>query len=77
MINIAAVGCGYWGPNLIRNFNWLGDCRVRMVCDVDRNRLAHIQSLYPHVETTANFEDVVTNPQIDAVIIATPVRFHY
>jgi len=77
MINVAVAGCGYWGPNLIRNFNWLKDCQVKMVCDLDRERLSHIKSLYPNVETTSSYEDVVSNPLVDAVIIATPVRFHY
>ncbi len=49
-LNIAVVGCGYWGPNLIRNFNALPDCRVRYVCDKDQKRLAHMKQLYPSVE---------------------------
>ena len=77
MLNIAAVGCGYWGPNLIRNFSSLSGCKIKMVCDVDENRLAHIKVLYPEVETTFRFEDIVNNADIDAIAIATPVRFHY
>jgi predicted dehydrogenase len=77
MLNIAAVGCGYWGPNLIRNFSSLSGCKIKMVCDVDKNRLAHMKALYPEVETTFVLEDIVSNAEIDAVVIATPVRFHY
>ncbi len=77
MLNIAVVGCGYWGPNLIRNFNWLADCRVRLVCDLSVDRLNHIKGLYPHIEMTEDFNRVLSDKEIDAVAIATPVRFHY
>ena len=77
MLKIAVVGCGYWGPNLIRNFYSLSDCKVKMICDLDSGRLGHMQKLYNEVETTTNFDDVINDPQIDAVAIATPVRHHY
>jgi len=77
MLNIAIVGCGYWGPNLIRNFNVLSDCKVKLVCDTDADRLAHMKMLYPHVETALEFDHVVNTAEIDAVAIATPTRLHY
>jgi len=77
MLNIATVGCGYWGPNLIRNFSSLSGCKIKMLCDVDENRLAHMKVLYPEVKTTFVLEDIVSNAEVDAVVIATPVRFHY
>lgn len=84
MINIAVVGCGYWGPNLIRNFHSLAEhgsknncCKLKTVCDTDPKRLAHIKSLYPGVEVTARFQEVMEDEGIDAVAVATPVRFHY
>jgi predicted dehydrogenase len=77
MIKIAMVGCGYWGPNLIRNFVSLSDCKVRTVCDVDSDRLSHVKSIYSSVETTQDFRNVMKDPEIDAVVIATPVRFHF
>ena len=46
-INIGVIGCGYWGPNLIRNFRSLPECRVMRVCDVEQDRLAHMKKLYP------------------------------
>lgn len=76
-INVAIVGCGYWGPNLVRNFRSLPGCRMRMICDTEIGRLAHMKEVYPGVETTQNFGDVVNNPEIEAVVIATPVRFHF
>ena len=77
MLNIAIIGCGYWGPNLIRNFFSLPDCVVKKVCDRDEKRVAHIQSLYPQIEGTTDFDEIVNDSQIDAVVIATPVRFHF
>jgi len=76
-INIAVVGCGYWGPNLIRNFSALPQCIVRYVCDKDEKRLAHMKQLYSHVETTKEFGKIVGDKEVDAVVIATPVHLHY
>lgn len=77
MINMAVVGCGYWGPNLIRNFKVLPDCDVPLVCDTDPNRLAYIRSLYPDIKTTTNFSAIIEDPTIPAVAISTPVRTHF
>ena len=77
MLNVAVVGCGYWGPNLIRNFNSLSECKVKLVCDIDPERLAHMKTLYPEVQGTSEFDDLINNSEIDAIAIATPVRLHY
>ncbi len=77
MLNIGIVGCGYWGPNLIRNFRSLSGCNIKKVCDLDTDRLAHMKSLYPDVEATSSFDDIVEDQDIKAVAIATPVRFHF
>jgi predicted dehydrogenase len=77
MVNVAVVGCGYWGPNLIRNFNSLSDCRVSLICDADEKRLAHMQSMYPEAQITTNFSDIIKNKELNAVAIATPARHHY
>jgi predicted dehydrogenase len=74
---IGVIGCGYWGPNLIRNFSTLPDADVRVVCDLSTERLAHMRQLYPHVTTTTDAQAVMEDPRVDAVIIATPVRYHY
>jgi predicted dehydrogenase len=76
-IAIAVVGCGYWGPNLIRNFSALPQCLVRYVCDKDEKRLAHMKQLYPQVETTTEFGKIVGDRSVDAVVVATPVHLHY
>ena len=48
-IKVGVVGCGYWGPNLVRNFRSLADCHLKMMCDVSQERLAHVRSLYPEI----------------------------
>ena len=77
MVNIAVVGCGYWGPNLVRNFSSISECKIKKVCDTDVERLTYIKRLYSEVETVSEFEQVVGAPEIDAVAVATPVRFHF
>jgi predicted dehydrogenase len=77
MINIGIVGCGYWGPNLIRNFYHLSGCKVRKVCDVDLKRLSHMQKLYPGIEITVDFDEIIQDSQIDTVVIAVPVHLHF
>ncbi len=77
VLNVGVVGCGYWGPNLIRNFRALPGCRVKYMCDRDENRLRHVKSLYPEVDTTPRFEDLIECKTLDAVVVATPVATHH
>jgi predicted dehydrogenase len=74
---VGVVGCGYWGPNLIRNFNALSECVLKSVCDLDQNRLKGIAEQYPSVETSNDYDTFINDPELDAVVIAVPVRFHY
>src|SRR4051812_11186990 len=76
-LNVGVVGCGYWGPNLIRNFRALGDCKLKMICDLDEKRLAHLKNLYPEVEATTDYKDMLTGAGLDAIVIATAVRTHH
>lgn len=76
-IRIGVVGCGYWGPNLVRNFRTLPDCNLKVMCDINEERLKHLTSLYPDVEALTDFQRVVNRPDLDAIVIATAVRFHY
>lgn len=76
-INVGVVGLGYWGPNLARNLRSLPDCQLKVMCDVNEQRLQHLRSLYPEVDGETNFDRVVNNPEIDALVIATSVRMHY
>jgi predicted dehydrogenase len=74
---LGVVGCGYWGPNLIRNFRSLPECSVRLMCDLDQRRLDRLKCLYPEVGTTDDFNHLLNGADLDAVAIATPVRFHH
>src|ERR1039457_5720746 len=77
VIRVGAVGCGYWGPNLIRNLRELPDCQLKVICDTSEQRLQPMRRLHAGLGTTDRFEELLHNAEIDAVIIATPVRFHY
>ena len=74
---IGVVGCGYWGPNLARNFRALPDCNLKVVCDISQERLKHITSLYPGVRGETNFERLVASTEVDALVIATAVKYHF
>jgi len=75
--NVAVVGCGYWGPNLIRNFRSLPDCRMKAMCDVSEDRLKHLRSIYPEVAGETSFERLIADPELDAIAIATAVKYHH
>jgi predicted dehydrogenase len=75
--NIAVIGCGYWGPNLIRNFRAQPGCIVKTICDLSQERLDHIKGLYPEVEATSDVNTIFSDPEIDAVVVATQVDLHY
>ncbi|RXK52905.1 Gfo/Idh/MocA family oxidoreductase [Oleiharenicola lentus] len=77
VLNVGVVGCGYWGPNLIRNFRSLPDCRMRTICDASEARLRHLKTLYPEVEAETKFENLLNDTTLDAIVIATPVRHHF
>ena len=74
---VGVVGCGYWGPNLIRNLRQSPDCQLKLICDASEQRLSHMRRLHPEVATTRRFEDLLNGADLDAVVIATPVRFHH
>lgn len=77
MLKVGVIGCGYWGPNLIRNFIQLSRSDVVRVADLDEARLKHMKGLYPTIETTQDYKDIIADPDIDIVAIATPVHTHY
>jgi len=76
-VSVGVVGCGYWGPLLIRNFRDVPNCNLKAVCDVSDARLKHIKRLYPEVATVADWERFLTDSELDAIVIATPVKFHH
>jgi predicted dehydrogenase len=76
-VSLGVVGCGYWGPNLVRNFKRLPNCNVRAMCDMNGARLQHLTSVYPDVEGVTNFQQFLHERDLDAVVVATPVNHHF
>ncbi|MFL5912040.1 MAG: Gfo/Idh/MocA family protein [Gaiellaceae bacterium] len=74
---VAVVGLGYWGPNLLRVFIEMGGVKVKYICDLDEERLARYSRRYPGTTATRSFDDVLDDPEVHAVVIATPVFTHY
>jgi predicted dehydrogenase len=76
-IKVGVVGCGYWGPNLIRNFSENFHTDIKYACDLDAERLERIRLRYPSVTTTMNYKDMLEDENLHVVAIATPVHTHY
>jgi predicted dehydrogenase len=76
-VAVGVVGCGYWGPNLVRNFRNISDCELKTVCDVSAERISHIRALYPEVTGETDFSRLVSRPDLDAIVIATSARNHF
>lgn len=74
---VGVVGCGYWGPNLIRNFRSLPNCRFKAMCDLNVERLAHLKTLYPDVTGLTDYREMLETMELDAVVVASPVQHHY
>jgi len=77
MIGVAVIGYGYWGPNLVRNFWDIPGANLIWVCDLQTERLGGVRRRYPAVEITEDVEQVLNDPRVDAVAIATPVSTHF
>lgn len=77
MISVGLVGYGYWGPNLLRNLTESKNCEVKFVCERNKERWPSIQRKYHNVTITGDYNDLISDPEIKAVVIATPVSTHY
>jgi len=77
MIQVAVVGVGGWGKNLARNYFQIPDANLRYVCDLDEKKLEAIGAQCPGAEATMSFDDVIADPELDAVVIATTAPSHY
>jgi len=75
-IQIAVAGLGYWGPNLARNFNGLAGCELRWCCDASEAARERAAIQLPGVRLTADFDDLLSDPELDAIVLATPVPTH-
>jgi predicted dehydrogenase len=75
--SLAVVGLGYWGPNLLRVLFERGDVDVRWICDVDPDRLQRLRRRYPGIRPTPDLDDVLDDPMVDGVLLATPIFTHH
>jgi len=76
-LNVAVIGAGYWGKNLVRNFATTKRCSLKYVCDLDKNVLAAQKRNYPYIKTSASVEDILGDNEIAAVVIATDAGTHF
>ncbi|MBU0962491.1 MAG: Gfo/Idh/MocA family oxidoreductase [Nanoarchaeota archaeon] len=77
MVRLGVIGIGYWGPNLVRNFNELSNCKIIKCCDLDTKKLENIRQKYPDMIITKDYLDIIKDKNLDAVIIATNTKSHY
>lgn len=77
MIQVGIIGYGYWGPNLVRNFFGKSNCNVKSVSDARPERLKLLSQSYNSIRGVLDADDLIYNPEIDAVVIATPVYTHF
>jgi len=77
MIGVGVIGYGYWGPNLVRNFSEADGSRVVAISDLNPDRLNRATRRYSDVSTALDAEALITSPDVDAVVIATPVSTHF
>jgi predicted dehydrogenase len=75
--SVGVIGCGYWGPTLLRNIAESETAQLKWMCDLDTERLAALGRRYPSAETTSDYKKLLADPRLDAVVISTPVGTHY
>ena len=75
--SVAVVGLGYWGPNRLRALNEIAETEVRWICDLDRGRLSRHAQRHPLASPTTDLDEPLSDPDVDAVVIATPVAAHH
>jgi predicted dehydrogenase len=75
-VNVGVVGLGYWGPNLARNFAGLADCELTWCCDADAERRQRLAGQFPSARFTDDLHELLRDPALDAVVLATPVPTH-
>ena len=74
---VGVIGCGYWGPNLLRNFAENEAAELRWICDADEARLAAMGRRYPAAQTTTDYQKLLADPKLDAIAVVTPVATHF
>lgn len=77
VINVAVIGCGYWGPNLVRNFAGVPGTRLHTICDLRGEQLAKVHRRFPMARATRDYRDILGDGEVDAVALATPAATHF
>jgi predicted dehydrogenase len=77
VLNVGIIGYGYWGPNIVRNFNSIEGSKVRFICDKSQGSLARARKAYPQLTVTSDCSEVLTSADVDAVAVITPVSTHF
>jgi predicted dehydrogenase len=77
LIKLAQIGCGYWGPNLLRNFTALLECKVSHLVETSEERKEFVRKQHPSVNTSLTFEQILDEESIDGLVIATPAGLHF
>src|SRR4051812_47694457 len=76
-VRVAAVGCGYWGPNVIRNLDQVKGFDLTWICDADPSRLRGVAARHPAARATTRLDDLFEDASVDAIYLATPVSTHF
>ena len=76
-VKVAVIGCGYWGPNIIRNFHQLPEAHLLSVCDLRQERLDYVREHFPDVEVTKDLDSLLARKDVDAVVVTTPADNHF
>jgi len=77
MLKVGIIGYGYWGPNIVRNFNNIEECTVVSICDHSQAALFRAHQAYPNIPVTQDWNDVLSSPEIDIIAVITPVSTHF
>ena len=75
-VSVGIVGLGYWGPNLARNFAAIPGCEITYLCDADEVARDRVSRTLPAARPTADLDDLLADPDLDAIVLATPVPTH-
>src|SRR5258708_2214600 len=75
-MKVGVIGLGYWGPNIVRTLDALSACSDLVVCDIDERRVEEVVRQFRSISGVSDYRKIVEDPDVDAVVVATPVRTH-
>jgi predicted dehydrogenase len=77
VIRVGVIGYGYWGPNIVRNFDAAEGCKVTAICDINQDVLKKVKKTYPNIRIMPDCNDLLSSADVDTVAVVTPVFTHY